>query len=205
MPIIPTGRLLSMLLRSLCLPAAAGFLLLLPALAAAEDKPQATQTVKIKDLQLTVPESWEQEKPESRFRVGQFQIPPVDGDKEPAELVIFWFEGGGGGIDPNLKRWIGEVSPEGRKMKLSKGKSKQGTYYLSDLTGTYNKRVGPPVAGKTKAMPGSRVLGVILEVTDTDPYFFKLSGPEKTVTAAEKAFKKSFGADPDSEEKYELP
>jgi len=171
--------------------------------AADKDAPK-TIDVKVKDLKLAVPADWTQEEPASSMRLSQFKIPPVEGDEEAAELVISSFKGGGGGVDPNLKRWIGEFAAEGRKVKLLKGDSKQGEYYLSDLTGTFNKRVGPFAAGKTTPVPGSRALGVILVVPDKDVYFLKLVGPEKTIKTAEKAFKSSFGADPEKEEAYEL-
>lgn len=168
----------------------------------ADDK---TVVVKIKDLTLTLPDDWKQEDPSNNMRLSQFKIAPVKGDKAPAELVVSSFKGGGGGIAPNLKRWVGEFDADGRKSKIVKGESEQGPYYLSDLTGTFNKRAGGPFAGgKTTPIPGSRALGVILLVPDGDPYFLKLTGPQKTVTAAEKAFKKSFGADAEQEEPFEL-
>lgn len=167
-----------------------------------DDKPNVE--VQIKDLKLVVPAAWKQEEPSNNLRLGQFKIDPVEGDKEAAELVISSFAGGGGGVDANLKRWINEFSPQGRKVKLSKGESEQGVYYLCDLTGTYNKRVGPPIAGKTAPVPGSRALEIILQVPDKNIYFLKLTGPEKTVGAAEAALKQSIGADPKSEEPYEL-
>jgi hypothetical protein len=160
--------------------------------------------VEFKDLKLTVPASWKQEEPSNNLRLGQFQIGPAEGDKEAAELVISSFPGGGGGVDANLKRWIGEFSPEGRKVKLWQGTSSQGKYYLCDLTGTYNKRVGPPIAGKTTPVPGSRALEIILVIPEKNVYFLKLTGPEKTVTAAEQDFRKSIGANPDKAEPYEL-
>lgn len=173
---------------------------------AAEDKAEAkTEQVKIADITLAIPAEWKQEPPSNKLRLAQFKVDPVKGDKEPAELVVSSFGGGGGGIDPNLARWIGEFASEGRKVKLVKGESEQGPYYLGDLTGTFNKRAGGPFAGgKTTPVPGSRVLGIILLVPDKDIYFLKLVGPEKTVTAVEQEFRKSFGGDVEKEEKYEM-
>ncbi len=192
-------------LANVAFPAGLAFALLSGSISpAAEKDAPKTVEVKVKDLKLAVPADWTQEEPSSSMRLSQFKIPPVEGDEEAAELVISSFKGGGGGVDPNLKRWIGEFAAEGRKVKLLKGDSKQGEYYLSDLTGTFNKRVGPFAAGKTTPVPGSRALGVILVVPDKDVYFLKLVGPEKTIKDAEKAFKSSFGVDPEKEEAYEL-
>lgn len=169
-----------------------------------------TKVVKFKDMTsgaeiaLTVPADWKQQKPQSNLRLGQFSIPPAEGDEQPGEIAIFVFPGGGGDVKSNLNRWINEFAADDREVKLFKGKSEQGDYYLSDLKGTYNKPVGPPIAGKKMPTPGSRALGVILQVPDKNSFYLKFTGPEKTVTAAEKAYKKSFGADPEKEEAYEI-
>lgn len=160
--------------------------------------------VTIRDITLKVPAEWKQEAPSNRMRLSQFVIPGADKDAGSAELVVSAFGGGGGGVDANLKRWIGEFEAEGRQSKVFTGKCPQGTYYLTDLTGTYNKRVGPIFAGKTTPVPGTRALGVILQVEGKeDNYFLKLTGPEATVTAAADAFRKSIDADASKETAYE--
>lgn len=169
-----------------------------------------TKVVKFKDMSsggeitLTVPADWTQQKPQSNLRLGQFSVPPAEGDEQAGEIAVFVFPGGGGDVKSNLNRWIGEFAADDREVKLFKGKSEQGDYYLSDLKGTYNKPVGPPIAGKKMPTPGSRALGVILQVPDKNSFYLKFTGPEKTVTAAEKAYKKAFGADPEKEEAYEI-
>lgn len=168
---------------------------------------EKTEAVKVKEITLTVPASWKQEEPnemQKRFRLTQFKLDPVDGDKEGAELVVFYFQGGGGGVDPNLTRWVGQFAGAGRTSKTTVGECPQGKYYVSDLTGTYNKPDGPPIAGKTKPVPGTRSIGVILQPAGKDPYYLKLTGSEKTVTAAAAAFRKSFGGDAEKEEPYEV-
>lgn len=182
----------------------------LMAIAATVRAEDETKVVKFQDktsgaeISLTVPADWTQQKPQSNLRLGQFAIPPVEGDEQPGELAIFVFPRGGGDVKSNLNRWIGEFAADDREVKLFKGKSEQGDYYLSDLKGTYNKPVGPPIAGKKMPTPGSRALGVILQVPDKNSFYLKFTGPEMTVTAAEKAYKKSFGADPEKEEVYEI-
>lgn len=163
----------------------------------AEDK--ATREVAIKDIKLTVPKSWKQEEPSSKLRVAQFKIAAAEGDKEAAELAINQFGGGGGGVDENVKRWVNQFSAKDRKVKVSKGKSPLGEYVVVDAIGTYNKPDGPPIAGKTIAVAGQRMLTVMLMVEDQGSYFLKLTGPEKTVTSAAEDFRKSFGAKADDE------
>jgi hypothetical protein len=170
-----------------------------------DEKPNAsgkTNDVKIQDITLRVPQTWKQQPPANRLRLAQFDIPAAEGDKEDAELVISSFGGGGGGIDANVQRWVEQFQPEGRKAKIHTGTSPQGAYVIADLTGTYNKPDGPRVLRKTIPTPGSRMLAVILTVEDKANYFLKLTGPEKTVTAAADAMRASFGADAEKEKEY---
>ena len=167
-----------------------------------------------KGLELYVPKTWEQTKPTSPLRLAQFTIPAEKGDQEPVELAIFSFKGGaGGGVQPNVLRWINQFQPKDRQVKITTGESKQGEgkeapYVFVDIKGTYNMQVGPPIMGKTKPLPNARMLAVIIGIRWEEPaegdakepekksaiYFLKMAGPEKTVTANEKAFRLAFGA-----------
>jgi gluconolactonase len=161
--------------------------------------------VKIEGITLNAPTSWKQEPPANKLRLAQFKIGPAEGDPEPAELVISFFRGDGGGIDPNLRRWTDQFAPDGRKEKLTQGMSPQGSYFYSDLSGTYLKSEGGPFAGGKKTpMPNFRSLSVILQVPDEGNYFLRLTGPAKTVNAAADAFRKSFDADAAKEKAYEV-
>ncbi len=161
-----------------------------------------TRETKIDDLKLTVPATWKQQEPSNSLRLGQFEIPAADGDKEPAELAIFNF-GAGGGVKSNIDRWVEQFQAVERKTKSTQGKSQLGDYVLVDITGTYKKPVGPPRAGKTEPMPGARMLGVILSVEKKGLYFLKLVGPEKTVAAAATAFRTAIGGKEQSEKPYD--
>lgn len=165
-------------------------------------KPGKTATVKVRDITLTVPTSWQKEKPRSRLRAGQFKLPAVPGDKQTAELAIFFFGGAGGGADANIRRWVGQFRVEGRKMKVLRGESSQGPYLLLDLSGTYNQPIGPPIQRRTKPMKNARMLAVILNIKGKGNYFLKLTGPMKTVTAAAAPLRQSFGADLKKEKPY---
>lgn len=159
-------------------------------------------TVKVKDITLTVPGSWKQTPPMSGLRLAQFAVPKVGDDPTDAEMVVSFFEGDGGGIDPNLKRWEGQFAADGRTVKRTTGESPQGKYYISDISGTFNQPVGPPIAGRTRAVPGSRSISVILVVAGKGNYFLKLTGPDKTVAAAADALRQSFGAEASKETEY---
>jgi gluconolactonase len=129
-------------------------------------------------LKLAVPESWEQKPAANNFRLAQFEIPKADGDKETAELVVSSFGGGGGGVQANIDRWIQQFQPKERTAKITTGTSPQGEYIFVDLTGTYKKPIGPPIAGKFEEVPEARMLGVMLNLKGKGTFFLKLAGPK---------------------------
>jgi len=153
---------------------------------------QELKEAKVGDITLKTPASWKQSEPTSRLRLAQFEIPAAEDGKESAELAIFSF-GGGGGVQANIDRWIGQFDADGRKSKVTSGKSDLGQYVIVDVTGTYKKPVGPPVLRKTEPMPGARMLAAILAVEGKGNYFLKMTGENATVSAAVKAFRTSFG------------
>lgn len=158
--------------------------------------------VKAQDLTLKVPSSWKQQQPSNNLRLAQFTIPPVEGDNEEAELVVF--PPFGGTAAQNIERWIAQFQADGRKVKMHQGKSDQGAYIIVELAGTYKKPDGPPFLRKTKPTPGYRMVAVILTPEGGGNYFLKVTGPDKTVQGATSAFRSSFGADADKEEEYKI-
>jgi gluconolactonase len=165
-------------------------------------KPVKTRTIKVKDLTLQVPETWKQVQPKKSLRLTEFHIAPLKGDKAGTELALFNF-GGGPNVDQNIQRWVGQFSAEGRKVKLTQGNSKQGKYYVIDVSGTFNKTAGPFAGGRPMPIPKSRMLAVILIIEKKGVYYLKLNGPEKTVKSAAAAFRKSFGGNAKKEKPYE--
>ncbi|MBM00721.1 MAG: hypothetical protein CMM06_13665 [Rhodopirellula sp.] len=154
-----------------------------------------TKKVMAKDITLNVPTTWKQSPASNNLRTAQFAIPKVEGDRDDAELVVYFFGGAGGGVNANLERWSGQFQPGGKKQKIYKGESKQGEYYLLDITGVYNKPIGPPINRQTNPTPGYQMLAVVLMVKDKGNYFLKLTGPQKTVAAASKALRLAIDAD----------
>ncbi len=157
---------------------------------------------KLGDITLKTPATWKQSEPTSRLRLGQFEIPAAEGDKEAAELAIFNF-GAGGGVKANVDRWVGQFFPEGRKSAVTQGKSDLGEYVFVDINGTFKKPIGPPILRKTEAMQGAKMLGIILAVEGKGHYFLKMTGPEKTVAGAADALRASIGAKADGEKPFD--
>lgn len=163
-----------------------------------------TIEVKASDLTLQVPTTWKQLQPANNLRLAQFEIPAPKANLEAAELVVSGPFGGS--ADQNIQRWIGQFEPEGREAKMTQGDSSQGKYVLVDMTGKYNRPVGPPMLRKTETVEGHRVINVMLTVGAGrgGNYFLKLTGPRETVAAAAEQLRAAFGASSSKESPYEL-
>jgi gluconolactonase len=158
-----------------------------------------TKSVDAGDIKLNVPESWKQNSKVREPRIAEFEVPATGDDKEPGEFAVFFFgKQGAGSVKDNVKRWVGQVEEEGRKVRIVAGESTNGKYTLVDLTGAYNKSIGPPIAGKKKRLPNWRVINVLV-ANDGGDYFLKLDGPAKTIAAVEDDFRAAFGGKKESE------
>ena len=123
------------------------------------------------------------------MRSATYLIPAASGDSEGGECAVF--ENIGGGVDANIKRWIGQF--EQPDTSSSDAKAKRGTETINgfqvstvDLTGIYaggGMSMGQPSVKK----PGYRLLGAIIEAP-SGPVYFKMTGPEKTIATAQKEF-----------------
>jgi gluconolactonase len=184
-------------LKSVLSSAVLSAMLLAPAMAA------DTKEVEVDKLKLAVPTTWESEKPSNRLRLAQFVIPKAEGDSEAGELVIS--PPIGGTPEANIQRWIGQFEADGREAKMTEGTAPDGKYILVNLKGTFKKSIGPPIAMKTTPKPGYRMLGVILQTKAGGNYFFKLTGPDKTVAGQAEALRTAFGAKEADEKEYKLP
>ena len=139
----------------------------------------------------TAPAGWKARASASSMRVAEFVVPHAPGDGEDAEVIIYYFGGTGGSADANIDRWIGQVQqPDGSPSK-AKAKREEQTINgmkvtLVDVSGTYVAEVRP---GSTERYnkPGFRVRAAVVE-TPRGPYYVKMTGPAKTVAAAEADF-----------------
>ncbi len=130
------------------------------------------------------PQGWIAEDAPSPMRVAQFTLPKADGDAEDAELVVFYFGGGGGTVEANLERWTNQMlQPDGR---ASADVATTTSFLVDelpvtmlDVPGTFSAEVRPG-SGMRYHKPGFRMTAAVVE-TPAGPYFFKLTGPHRTV------------------------
>lgn len=147
-------------------------------------------------LSWTAPEAWTSEPPANPMRMAQYSVPAAAGDADNGECVVFYFGPGQGGPPrANAERWAGMfrdetgTSPQAEIREDFIGTSKvmyvevEGTYAPSPMMG------GTPQPPK----PGYQLLGAVVEGPDAN-WFFKCTGPEKTMEENRAAFEGMIGS-----------
>src|ERR1700730_850275 len=144
------------------------------------------------ELRYKVPEGWVTEKPTSSMRVAQYKLPKVEGDREDASLVLYFFGADqGGSVSDNIDRWVGQMQqPDGSS---SKEKARTETLTVNglkvtmvDLSGTYTAQMSP--GSETHFNNGNYRLRAAVIETPKGNYFAKLIGPIKTVAHWDQSF-----------------
>ena len=123
------------------------------------------------------------------MRTAEFVIPKASGDADDAELIVYYFGAGGvGSADANIDRWVGQMQqPDGSASKTKaqrSGKTINGLKVTTvDVSGTYTAEVRPG-ATEHYNKPGFRLCAAVVE-TPRGAYYIKMTGPAKTVAAAQ--------------------
>ncbi len=121
-------------------------------------------------------------------RRAAYAFPKLDGDAEDAELGVYYFgRSVGGGVEANLKRWAAQFGQEPQDGKTTKRRFGALDVTLFEIAGTYQP--GRPMAPKPPK-PGFAMVAAIAHAESSGNYFFKLTGPKKTVDAARADFMK---------------
>jgi hypothetical protein len=138
--------------------------------------------------------SWIVEEPANPMRRAQYRIPGPGGD---GELVVFYFGPNQGGppLD-NAQRWAMQFAqPDGgdpiKALKTRTGEIQGIPALFVETAGTYN----PGTMSSAPATPKENwaLLGVIAQGGDSN-WFFKFTGPAKTVEAERAAFEAMIGS-----------
>jgi hypothetical protein len=133
----------------------------------------------------TAPEGWVSEAPANPMRKAQYSI----GDQ--GLCVVYYFgPGQGGDALSNAQRWAEQFAqPDGRPaaelLKTEEIDVNGIPVLLVEVTGTY--RQSTMMGGPEESMPDYMLLGAVAEGPDAN-WFFKFTGPKKTVRAEEEAF-----------------
>lgn len=142
-------------------------------------------------LRFDAPPDWLEQQPSSTMRVAEYLLPREPGDVEDAELVVFYFGGGGGTVEANLERWTNQMlqpdgTPSAELATTTSFPVGDLPVTLLDVPGTFAAEVRPG-SRMRYYKPGFRLLAAVVE-TPAGPYFFKLTGPERTVRRWRESF-----------------
>ena len=144
------------------------------------------------ELVFSTPEGWIEVEPQSSMRFAEFNLPGKDGAGD-AVMACFHLKGAAGGIEQNLQRWYGQFEqPDGSASADHAQKTKVGVNGMQVtvvyLTGTYKQPKELMVMnGPTDNFPNYALLGAIIP-TKNGVWFFKATGPQKTIDAWRPAF-----------------
>ena len=124
------------------------------------------------------------------MRAATYAVAATGGDTADAECAVYFFGAGqGGSVEANLDRWKSQfVAPGGKPATatVAKRSSRGLTMTTIDTSGDYSG-MGGPMAQATRAVPGYRLLGAIVEGPGGN-VFVKFTGPSKTIAANQQKF-----------------
>jgi hypothetical protein len=131
----------------------------------------------------TRPARWK-EGPLKQMRTATYLIPAAAGDGEEAECAVF--VNIGGGVQANIDRWVGQFEKTDGA-PIQKRDMINGLMVTTvDVSGTF--KGGGAMMGSTSGPKASyRLLGAIAQGPEGEIYF-KLTGPSKTIAAAQGEF-----------------
>jgi hypothetical protein len=133
------------------------------------------------------PPKWQRMEGGSSMRKASYKITAAPGDPEDAEAAVYYFgPTSGGSIEANIQRWTSQfpdVPADNVKRVERQANGMKQT--VIDVQGTYDaSSMTIKEAGKK---PNFRMLAAVVE-TPAGSYFFKLTGPQKTVESARSAY-----------------
>jgi hypothetical protein len=137
------------------------------------------------EITWTDPPGWQKVASPSAMRKATYRVPAAPKDSEDGEMAVFYFGGEGGSTEANIQRWISQFSGvKPSDIKRSQKNVRGMSQTIVEVEGTYASGMpGAPATPKAHY----RLLGAVVE-TPAGPYFFKLTGPTKTVEAAREAY-----------------
>jgi hypothetical protein len=153
-----------------------------PAGSAAPDRPAAPAAA-AGDLAWDAPASFTKVEHASPMRKATYHAPKVDPDTEAPELSVTVV---GGSIDANIDRWIGQFDAAAKDTMARSTRQVSGRdVTIVELKGTFAG--GGMMGGPSTPKPGFALLAAIIPAGERS-WFFKMTGPEASVTAARADF-----------------
>ena len=123
------------------------------------------------------------------MRKASYEVPRVKGDTEDGELAVFYFgPGQGGGIDANVQRWVKQFSdvPAGEVKRADREANGLKQHTVDIAHGTFD--AGQMSMGASGGPKKDYALAGAIVEAPSGAYFFKMTGPARTIAAARPAF-----------------
>jgi hypothetical protein len=136
-------------------------------------------------IDFDLPQGWTAETPKSGMRLAQASI---RGPAGPGEMAVFFFgTGDGGGVEANIQRWTDQVEAGAGTPKPERGTLESHGLKVSwvDVHGTL--KPSSMGMGPSTPVPDARLYGAVVEGPG-GPWFFKVTGPDKTLGPQRDAF-----------------
>lgn len=152
--------------------------------------------VAVSALRFPAQPGWIEEEPSSDMRHAQFRLPAAPGDSEDAQLVVYYFRGGGT-WEANVERWCGQFEqPDGRDSMDIATQSVRTVAGLPareiELSGTYVAETFPGSDERVNK-PGYAMIGGRIEGFEGS-WYPKLVGPQATVEHWAPSYRAFLGA-----------
>ena len=132
-------------------------------------------------LQWTKPDGWDDVPVTGSMRLATYRIHHAKDDTEDAEMSVTQV---GGDVESNISRWVNQFeekpTPSRKEFHFDQIKAT-----VVKLSGTYTG--GGMQGAAPQPKPNMSLLAIIVE-TGGEPYFFKMTGPTGTVSAASEGF-----------------
>jgi hypothetical protein len=133
------------------------------------------------------PPKWVRRDGNSPMRKASYTITAQEGDPEDAEAGVYYFgPTSGGSVEANIQRWTSQFPDvPASQAKRTERQANGMKQTIVEIGGTYDSS-GMTIREPVKK-PNFRMIAAVVE-TPAGSYFFKLTGPQKTVEAARSAF-----------------
>jgi hypothetical protein len=154
----------------------------------AESAPPMPSSTPPVEITWVDPPSFKRVPPKNAMRKASYEVPHAAGDSEDGELAVFYFgPGEGGGIEQNVTRWVKQFSGiQAEEVKRADREANGLREHTVEIVrGTFES--GMPGMGPSGPKKDYALEGAIIEAP-SGAYFFKMTGPAKTVAAARAAF-----------------
>jgi hypothetical protein len=149
---------------------------------------EAPANFKVGEFTFNRPPEWQWVESTSMMRKAQLKVTDAAG-KETAEVVFFYFgEGGGGGTQANIDRWLAQFEESKDKLNSKVEETTVGKRKVSYVRAQGTYLSGMPGGAKTP-QPNTMLLGAILESAQGN-VFIKFTGPAKLAETSQTGFRK---------------